>query len=63
MGSYFALLIAATTFIIWDEVPMQHRYCFEAVYQMMQDLCNCELPFGGVPVILGNDFAEILPVV
>jgi hypothetical protein len=42
---------------------MQHRFCFEAVDRLMQDLHQNDLLFGGVPVVLGGDFAQILPVV
>jgi hypothetical protein len=51
--------------IIWDEVPIQHKYCFEVVHRLMVDLRSVsdDLLFGGVPVILGGDFAQILPVV
>lgn len=51
--------------IIWDEVPMQHKYCFEVVHRLMVDLRSTseDTLFGGVPFILGGDFAQILPVV
>jgi len=49
--------------IIWDEVPIQHRHCFEAVDRHLRDIRNCDKPFGGIVVILGGDFAQILPVI
>ena len=51
--------------IIWDEVPMQHKYCFEAVHRLLCDLRTVtdEVLFGGIPVLLGGDFAQILPVI
>jgi hypothetical protein len=44
---------------------MQHKYYFEVVYRLFVDLWSVtdDLLFGGVPVILGGDFAQILPVV
>jgi hypothetical protein len=53
--------------VIWDKVPMQHRYGFEAVERLLIDLKqdpreDCKL-FGGVPFLLGRDFAQTLPVV
>ena len=44
---------------------MQHRHCFEAVHRLLIDIRSTEsnLLFGGVPVILGGDFAQILPVI
>ena len=42
---------------------MQHWHCAEAVDRMLQDICSSELPFGGVPVVFGGDFQQILPVI
>ena len=56
-------LLRQVTLLIWDEVPMQHRFCFEAVDQMLQDIRSNDCLFGGLPVIVGGDFAQILPVV
>jgi hypothetical protein len=44
---------------------MQHKYCFEVVHRLFVDLRSVsdELLFGGVPFLLGGDFAQILPVV
>ena len=56
-------LLYYTSLLIWDEVPMQYRYCFEAVYCMLTDVCSNDFTFGGLPTILGGDFAQILPVV
>ena len=58
-------LIRKTSLIIWDEVPMQHKACFEAVNRTLNDICNTreDLVFGGIPVVLGGDFAQILPVI
>ena len=44
-------------------MPMQHHFCFEAVDQMLQDIRNNDCLFKGLPVIMGGDFAQILPVV
>jgi hypothetical protein len=61
--SQLAALIERTHLIVWDEVPMQHKYCFEAVSRSLADIRGNDLPFGGIPVILGGDFAQILPVI
>ena len=42
---------------------MQHRFCFEVVDRMLQDIRSHNRSFGGLPVIMGGDFAQILPVV
>jgi len=46
-----------------------HRYCFKAFDQTMHDIMsndgvnNTDKPFGGVYVVLGDDFRQILPVI
>ncbi|KAK4511616.1 uncharacterized protein ATC70_012832 [Mucor velutinosus] len=59
-----ANLIRDTASISWDEVPMQHRYCFEALDGTLRDICSCgeRVLFGGVLVVLGGDFAQVPPV-
>ena len=44
---------------------MQHYYCFEAVNQTLNDICNTSenALFGNIPILLGVDFAQISPVV
>ena len=43
---------------------MQYKYCFEAVHHMLADVHADNLyPFGGVSVVLGGDFVQILPLV
>lgn len=62
--SHLATLLARTCLIIWDEVPMQHRHCAEAVDRSFQDILNNPgIPFGRIPVVFGGDFAQTLPVV
>ncbi|GMP95374.1 hypothetical protein CsSME_00044449 [Camellia sinensis var. sinensis] len=58
-----AELFRETKLIIWDEVPMQHRHCVEAVDRTLRDICDSEKPFGGITVVLGGDFRQILPVI
>ncbi|KAH8144382.1 uncharacterized protein LAJ45_11628 [Morchella importuna] len=64
-GSLLAGLIEQTALIIWDEVPMQNKYCFEAVSRTLNDICGVgdDSLFGNIPIVLGGDFAQILPVV
>ncbi|GMP41859.1 hypothetical protein CsSME_00011808 [Camellia sinensis var. sinensis] len=58
-----AELFRETKLIIWDEVPMQHRHCVEAVDRTLRDICDSEKPFGGITVVLGGDFRQILPTI
>ena len=64
-SSPLAQLIRKTSLIIWDEVPMQHKSCFEAVNWSLNDICyvSDSCLFGRIPTVLGGDFAQILPVV
>jgi ATP-dependent DNA helicase PIF1 len=64
-----AILFRKTKLIIWDEAPMMNRYCFECFDRSMRDIMsyngvdNSHKPFGGISVVLGGDFRQILPVV
>jgi hypothetical protein len=61
--SIHAELFKLAKLIIWDEVPMQHRHCVEAVDRTLQDICDSKKAFGGITVVLGGDFRQILPVI
>ena len=61
--STFASFLKSVSVIIWDECSTQHRHAFEAVDRTLRDICECNLPFGGIPLILGGDFLQTLPVV
>ncbi|XP_074341981.1 uncharacterized protein LOC141679380 [Apium graveolens] len=62
-------LIKQTKLIIWGEAPMQHRHAFECLDRSLKDIMKAvhpsrlELPFGGITVVLGGDFRQILPVI
>ncbi|RZC16770.1 hypothetical protein D0Y65_009892 [Glycine soja] len=62
-----AELLKETKLIIWDEAPMAHRYCFEALDKTLNDImCMCNydnVPFGGKIVVFRGDFRQILLVI
>ncbi|PIA43947.1 hypothetical protein AQUCO_01800182v1 [Aquilegia coerulea] len=58
-----AELFKRAKLIIWDEVPMQHKFCVEAVDRTLRDIREINEPFGGVTVVLGGDFKQTLPVI
>ena len=63
-GTQLANLIEKTSLILWDEAPMNNKYCFEALDKILQDLKNnFEQPFRGMTVVLGGDFRQILLVI
>jgi hypothetical protein len=68
-GTMLAELIQVSSPIIWDEAPMTHQRCFEALDRTVRDIlfehnpANAIVPFDGKPIVLGGDFRQILPVV
>ncbi|XP_048498185.1 uncharacterized protein LOC125496699 [Beta vulgaris subsp. vulgaris] len=60
-GSYLADLLIKTKLIIWDEAPMMHKYCFEALDRSLRDIMrlvdrrNMHRPFGGKVIVFGGD--------
>ncbi|XP_075079773.1 uncharacterized protein LOC142165026 [Nicotiana tabacum] len=68
-GSPLAKLIVKAKLIIWDEAPMMHKYCFEALDRTLRDFLrfkdpsNLDRPFGGKTIVLGGDFRQILLVI
>ena len=48
--------------LIWDEAPMAHRNCFEAVDCSLRDILrfsdpnSANKPFGGKTIVFGSDF-------
>ncbi len=61
--SQLASLLTRASLIIWDEVLMQNKENFAAVKTTLQDICGREDLFGGIPVVLGGDFAQTLPII
>ncbi|XP_075665627.1 uncharacterized protein LOC142635332 [Castanea sativa] len=64
-----AKLLCATKLIIWDEAPMARRNCFEALDRTLRDILHFSSNFdpnkvfGGIIVIFGGDFRQILLVI
>ncbi|XP_058742537.1 uncharacterized protein LOC131615038 [Vicia villosa] len=60
-------LFKATNVIIWDEAPMDHKNCFEALDRTFKDVMTKKglgnKIFGVKVVAFGGDFRQILPVV
>ncbi|KAF8233661.1 DUF889-domain-containing protein [Tricholoma matsutake] len=42
---------------------MQHHHLHEAVNRTLKDILQSDQIFGGIPVIFGGDFHQILPVI
>uniref|UniRef100_A0A0R0KGC4 ATP-dependent DNA helicase n=1 Tax=Glycine max TaxID=3847 RepID=A0A0R0KGC4_SOYBN len=66
-GSQLVELLNQTSLIIWDEAPMAHKICFEALDQSLRDIIKGESSsnkiFGGKVMVFGGDFRQILPII
>nr|GEV81394.1 ATP-dependent DNA helicase PIF1-like [Tanacetum cinerariifolium] len=68
-GTHLAELLQHVRLIIWDEAPMTQIYAFKALDKMLQDILGYKNQarrnriFGGMTVLLGGDFRQILPVI
>ena len=61
--SELAQLLKLTKVIIWDEAPMAHKFCFEALDRTLRDILSNDQIFGGKVIVFGGDFRQILPVI
>ncbi|OMO53235.1 DNA helicase PIF1, ATP-dependent [Corchorus olitorius] len=68
-GTQLARLVQQTSLIVWDEAPMMHRHCIEALDRSLRDVRSVldrrfmHQPFGGITVAFGGDLRQILPVI
>ncbi|KAJ1260553.1 hypothetical protein BS78_10G241500 [Paspalum vaginatum] len=68
-NTHLAELIQQTSLIVWDEAPVNHKHCFEALDRTLRDILAENRPhaqdtqFGGITVVLGGDFRQTLPVI
>ena len=62
-NSELADLLHIIDLIIWDEAPMQHHHIHECVNCTFQDIRGNDKLFGGIVVVFGGDFKQILPVI
>lgn len=61
-GSHRAELIRNCDLMIWDELPMTHEYCVEALNLTLQDLLNDTI-FGVKTILFSGDWRQVGPVV
>ncbi|GKB01261.1 ATP-dependent DNA helicase PIF1-like protein [Tanacetum coccineum] len=66
---HLAELMQEVQLIIWDEAPMTQKYAFKALDKTLRDILGFQKPekreqiFGGMTVLLGGDFTQILLVI
>jgi len=62
-GTQLAELLNEASLIIWDEAPMAHKFCFEALDQSLRHIIkansNSDKIFGGKVMVFGGDFRQI----
>nr|XP_027122232.1 uncharacterized protein LOC113739192 [Coffea arabica] len=58
-----AKLISESKLILWDEASMAKRDTIEAFDELLKDLMDSDLPFGGKVIVFGGDFRQTLPVI
>jgi len=58
-----AKVLKIAKLIMWDEATMPHRFSYEAVSPMLQDIRQNYNPFGGLTVLFAGDFRQSLAVV
>jgi hypothetical protein len=67
--THLSELIQQTSLIIWDEAPVNHKYCFEALDRTLRDILTGSnvvaqnTLFGGITIVFGGDFQQTLPVI
>ncbi|EFP03982.1 hypothetical protein CRE_30538 [Caenorhabditis remanei] len=57
------IALASVDCVIWDEISMSDKRIVHAVDNLFKDLKNNDLPFGGILIIFGGDWRQILPIV
>ncbi|GJR51294.1 ATP-dependent DNA helicase PIF1-like protein [Tanacetum coccineum] len=68
-NTHLAELMQEVKLVIWDEAPMTQKYAFEALDKTLRDILgyptseNRNKIYGGLMVLLGDDFRQILPIV
>ncbi|XP_058726187.1 uncharacterized protein LOC131597510 [Vicia villosa] len=66
-GSDSGDLLKVSKLIIWDEAPMCHKFCFEALDKTLRDIMggsrSSDEIFGDKVIVFGGDFRQILPVI
>nr|GEY54699.1 ATP-dependent DNA helicase PIF1-like [Tanacetum cinerariifolium] len=68
-NTHLAVLMQEVQLIIWDEAPMTQKYALEALDKTLMDILGFQRLekrdniFGGMTVLLGGDFRQILPVI
>src|SRR5258708_10948514 len=60
LGNLFA---TQNVLCIWDEAPMMSQYAPDALDRTLQDLRKNNHQFGGITMVFGGDFQQVLPVI
>ena len=58
-----AKLLSESKLILWDEASMARQETVKAFDDLLRDIMESNLPFGGKVVVFGGDFRQTLPVI
>lgn len=58
-----AELLRKCDLIIFDELPMMHKYCIEALDRTLRDLMNTSKIFGNKTVLMSGDWRQTSPTI
>ncbi|XP_073154190.1 uncharacterized protein [Henckelia pumila] len=61
--STLAHLIKLAKLIIWDEATMAKRSIIEKLDEMLRDIMDSDIIFGGKIIVFGGDFRQTFPVI
>lgn len=59
-------LIRKADLIVWDEAPLMHKHCYEAVNRTLKDIVDRgsrNYVMGGKVFVMGGDFRQLTPVI
>lgn len=56
-------LIRKCDLIIFDELPITHRFCVEALERTLRDIRKSQALYGGIPICFSGDWRQCGPVV
>jgi len=63
VNSKEAFQISSARLIIWDEATMANMHSLMCRNRFLKDIMDNDVPFGGMTIVFGGDFKQVLPVI